>query len=471
MHCIGPGSIGSLLCFHLQPLTPVNLLLRSRQAQHRRSSPTLSIQLEHQNRTRTATGFTYEFLSQQQQQPIESLLVTTKAPHVLESLQRVRHRLSAKSTVVLLHNGLGVLEEVIENCFREPGSRPTFVLAITSHGVHRIDQGTADVIPGSHGRFCHAGVGDIRLGVVLSSTMRTCLDQAITKSSPVTSLDEEDFSQNQSFSHTPQDDNPLLNPLSETKPVLAQHLPDMYSETRSLYHTMSSLLHPSVVAHLNTKWLSLSEFQTSALIKLTTNAVINPISALVETRNESFHRSSPFESLSQQICQEASAVFAAQSGKPLPPHHPLSVSNLRRVVAEIVFATRPNISSMCADIRTLATNRISAPNTLSKLNLARIASSLAPVKPINPQSALEGMPKSINDTSTEVDYINGYICRLGAKHGIETNVNEALLNLIKLKSIVIKSGKALPRLPRVNRKLKINRTSSESNQESSLKQP
>lgn len=454
IHCIGPGSIGSLLCFHLQSVTPVTLLLRSRQAQHRRSDPTLSIQLERHDRTKTATGFSYEFLGKQQQQPIESLIVTTKAPHVIESLQRVRHRLSATSTVLLLHNGLGVVEELIEQCFQEPHSCPTFVLATTSHGVHRIDKGLPGTETNCHGRFCHAGVGDIRLGVLPNTLMKSCLERlTVLDSQPSSNVNEESNQKGE---------NPILNPLSPTKPVLLEHLPDVHTETRSLHHTLSSLLHPTVVEELNTKWLSMGAFQTSALIKLTVNAAINPISALLETRNEALNRESSFDSLSRRVCEEASAVFSAQAGQPFRPHHPLSASNLQRVVADIVLATRNNISSMCADIRTLATNRISPPNTLSKSNLDRIAASQAPVKIPNYQSIINGEEqKSVKETSTEIDYINGYICRLGSRYGVDTHLNQALSDLIKLKAMAIKAGKVLPKLQRVNRRLKISRPSEE----------
>jgi 2-dehydropantoate 2-reductase len=35
---------------------------------------------------------------------------------------------------------------------------------------------------------------------------------------------------------------------------------------------------------------------------------------------------------------------------------------------------------------------------------------------------------------TEIDYLNGYVCRLGVKHGVPTPVNQTLLTLVKLVS-------------------------------------
>ncbi|KAI9617263.1 hypothetical protein H4Q26_013132 [Puccinia striiformis f. sp. tritici PST-130] len=390
------------------------------------------------------------------QHPIESLIVTTKAPHVLDSLKLIRHRLSAHSTVLLLHNGLGVVEELIENCFQEPNSRPTFVLATTSHGVYRLDKGIPvtdtdqeqeqehdHVDEPCHGRFCHAGIGDIRIGVLPNTLMSQSIERFTLHNS-----------QHQQDNHI-ENDNPILNPLSQTKPNLINHLPNIEPETKSLYHTISSILNPIIVQELSTKWLTMAEFQTSALIKLTVNAAINPISGLLETRNEGLYRESSFSSLSRRVCEEASAVFEAQSGggQPFRPHHPLSVDNLQRVVNEIIHATRENISSMCSDLRTLATNRLPPPNTLSKPNLLRIGALQAPLKKTRLDPNHEILQKSLKETATEIDYINGYISRLGSQYLIQTPVNDSLADLVKLKSVNIKRGLILPRLQRVNRRL------------------
>ncbi|MBW0482095.1 hypothetical protein O181_021810 [Austropuccinia psidii MF-1] len=457
IHCVGPGSIGSLLSFHLHPISPVTLLLRRRQPQHRRSSPTLSIQIEREHKTRIATGLEYELLNEQKQQPIDSLLVTTKSPHVLQSLLLLRHRLSSYSTVVLLHNGLGVMEELIDKCFQDPASRPSFLLAITSHGVHRLDRGSADLPTASHGRFCHAGIGDIRFGVLPNESVINCLKRLSaqtsstedpTYSSPSTSL-------NLSYKH-----NPILNPKATTKPNLENHLPYIYPETQSLYDTISCLLEPTIVQNLNTKWVSMADLQTAALIKLAVNAAINPISALLETRNEAFHKNPLFSELSALVCEEASSVFEAQSGQPLRPHHLLSASNLQRVVKDIVWGTGSNISSMCNDMRILSSNHFSPPNTLSKLNISRISNSKPPLKNPDPTTHLQNSELERHD-STEIDYINGYICRLGAQFGIKTNVNETLMNLVKLKAKMIKSAKVLPSLQKPHRKLKIDWSNSD----------
>ncbi|EGG08443.1 uncharacterized protein MELLADRAFT_26951, partial [Melampsora larici-populina 98AG31] len=278
----------------------------------------------------------------QKQQPIESLIVTTKAHQLSKSLKPLLHRISRLSTIVLLHNGLGVIEEVLGSCFPHPESRPSFILANTSHGVLKLDSAT------------------------------TSMPQTLALSS---------------------ESNPLMNPSLSITPTLDHHLPHLKPETHSLHHTLAALLQPEIVEALGTKWLTLPEFQTSALVKLTVNAALNPITALLETRNEALVGERSFERLAKGICHEASTVFALQAKeeKGFPLDHPLAKQNLLRHVRQVMKATGPNISSMCADVRKLANEQ------------------------------------------TEIDYINGYISKLGEKYGVLTPINDTLVQLLKLK--------------------------------------
>ena len=44
---------------------------------------------------------------------------------------------------------------------------------------------------------------------------------------------------------------------------------------------------------------------------------------------------------------------------------------------------------------------------------------------------------ALNGNETEIDYINGYVVRLGEKHGVQTPINSALVALVKLKAQTI----------------------------------
>lgn len=382
-------------------------------------------------------GIEFEFIHAQQQTPIDTLLVTTKAHQLASALQPLLHRLSPSSTLVLLHNGLGVLEEIIERCFPHDHARPSFVLAHTSHGVQKLDSGQPQP---SHGHFLHSGTGDLKLGVLPNETVLDGLRQLSGQDHwyPSTSTPNPDHHWPQAL-HMSSQTNPLLNPSLPITPSLEAHLPHLQHATHTLHHTLAALLRPELVEALGTKWLTLPQFQTSALVKLAVNAALNPLTALLETRNGSLAGEGTFSRMATSVCREASAVFARQTDAPFPLDHPLAEANLLRHVHHVLRATAPNISSMCADMRKLSSGRIPARRKAARRRLKQIA-------------ADEPMPEEQQEVQeTEIEYINGYISRLGLVHGVPTPVNDVLLDLIRLKTSMILTDERLPPLKRPHR--------------------
>ncbi|KAH9811405.1 ketopantoate reductase-like protein [Melampsora americana] len=464
IHCLGPGSIGSLVCFHLRSKSyPINFILRKPQIQHRSSPKALSLQIEKGSLTKSINGIEYEFLQSQKQEPIESLIVTTKAHQLSNSILPLLHRISRFSTIVLLHNGLGVIEEVLERCFPHPESRPSFILANTSHGVLKLDSGYPQTnddaqdqddvgLQPSHGRFCHSGMGDLKLGVLPNQTVLDSLTELGNRghwypSSGDTRFTSVTTSMPQTLALSTES-NPLMNPSLSITPTLDHHLPHLKPETHSLHHTLAALLQPELVEALGTKWLTLPDFQTSALVKLTVNATLNPITALLETRNEALSGEQSFERLAKGICHEASTVFGfqAQREKGFAIDHPLAEVNLLRHVRQVMKATGPNISSMCADVRKLASDRIPA-----KIKQSRLKNKQKQAFQIDGKD--EENKTSEEDEHTEIDYINGYISKLGEKYGVLTPFNDTLVQLVKLKSSVILSDQRLPPMKRVHQRV------------------
>ena len=69
---------------------------------------------------------------------------------------------------------------------------------------------------------------------------------------------------------------------------------------------------------------------------------------------------------------------------------------------------------------------ISVPGDMYDI-VRKLASTMATQYSSTAQDLARGKP-------TEIDYLNGYVCRLGQKHGIPTPANHALLTLVKLLS-------------------------------------
>lgn len=114
-------------------------------------------------------------------------------------------------------------------------------------------------------------------------------------------------------------------------------------------------------------------------LKLAINCVINPLTALHDCPNGDINQPR-FTQISHDILQEIVAVAATQGLS-------LSLSQLSSTVHEVAKATRANSSSMRCDIN--------------------------------------------NNQQTEIDYINGYIHRLGSQQAVVTPVNSHLWQAVK----------------------------------------
>ncbi len=141
---------------------------------------------------------------------------------------------------------------------------------------------------------------------------------------------------------------------------------------------------------------TVSEDVTVALwIKLITNCVYNPLSAIAELSYGPLFEAEGIIDVARNVIDECVAVAKALS-IPIPPE-------IRETVLGLA-ATMPEQSSSTAQ------------------DLAR------------------GKP-------TEIDYLNGYVVRKGAASGVPTPVNHALLTLVKLRETHPKALASLDRPP------------------------
>lgn len=476
------GSIGTLIATNLAqvPASKVRLILRRKDlagalytSQHSKrailtpdepSDPLISLRLERDGLVKRTDGFEVEITQSPEDRlqstlspgdkgvgnkstklpslvrndPIDALIITTKAPQTFPALQPFLPRLTASSTIMLCQNGMGVLEGMLEqywpeeNTSMELGSsdagplanygtgpgRPSFICATTTHGVWRKNA--------SH--FVHAGMGDLKFGVVPNRAVLASIQA--TNPSP--------WGEHRN--------NPLLNPRSLITPTL-DHLP-LTPTTRSLHTTLSTLLQ----TNLFPSWLPLPTLQIVQLQKLAVNASVNALTAVLGVHNGGLVGSKHATRLIDSISRECSSVFAAHLAReagtwkppplpakqyrvdspldsdprstsspsssaptapwPLPPAlpdaHPLSPASLTANTISVVMRTSVNLSSTLQDL--LATSKTS--------------SAYAPTAP----------------TRTEVDYINGYVVALGERYRIDTPITASFGALVKLKEEMLRSG-------------------------------
>ncbi|TFY70548.1 hypothetical protein EVG20_g2458 [Dentipellis fragilis] len=356
-HVLGVGPIGVLISHHLRmALNPKHsvVLIHKEIAQKKRAQKLGNVlTVERGGAEHTVSGFQSEVfnlrrqLSQDQQrhlephdaeaesssipdasapstEEIESLFVTLKAPAVEAAIRQLQPRLRRDSTIVLMHNGMGMYERLVRDIFRNPEHRPHFILASNDHGA----------ILKTYLHAIHTGMGSITFGIVPDPLGR---DFEVGFSSPDAKPSLED----------------IMPPDEES---------ERYSSLRNTVAVLSSM------DGLNTSWKPISHVLTAMKRKLVVNAVINPLTALMGCRNGDIFPTQAALRISSRICSEAAKVFEAdyhQGQSPDAPWEALRVgpndmndfpAALRREALEqevqrVAYNTAGNISSMLGDVQ------------------------------------------------------------------------------------------------------------------------
>jgi 2-dehydropantoate 2-reductase len=237
--------------------------------------------------------------SQESEDTIEHLIVCLKGPTVVSALASLRHRLTSKSSILFIHNGMGVIDEVNEQIFPNPDTRPQYLLGILSHGLTRLEEYKVD----------HAGLGTLSLG--------------------------------------PYPDLSLTNP--STAPLKEDDQSPLVVSPGSRYILRTLLRIPVLGA---------ATFTPSALLclqldKLAVNSIINPLTALFDVRNGNLNYSFPVSRLQRLLLAETSLVLRSLPAlKHLPGINTrFSPGRLETLCVSVAHKTGQNISSMLADMR------------------------------------------------------------------------------------------------------------------------
>jgi 2-dehydropantoate 2-reductase len=261
--------------------------------------------------------------------PIDSLIVTVKAYMTVDVVKALVPRLGPNSTIVLLQNGMGIYERLLDNVFRNPEQRPHFIVAVNDHGAWNKD----------YFHTVHAGVGAITFGIVSDPRGRNF-------ETPVTYTDVPSQEQLQSL------DNIMLPNEGDDSPY------------RSLRNTVAAL---SNLSGLNTAWKPISHVETAMKRKLVVNSVVNPLTALLGCRNGELLETAEARKILNRICFEAAQAFAMQAQEEgsdtdkekrvkvrmgLSRVSPgLTARALEEECVRVIKVTAGNISSMLSDVR------------------------------------------------------------------------------------------------------------------------
>ena len=317
--------------------------------------------------------------------PIDSLIIATKAHAVTWALTALRNHITRDSTIVLLHNGMGVYENVVEKLFPVPADRPNFVFASNTHGLWRKDTMHA----------VHAGVGEIQLGIVPDPLGRD-YEAVLTGS------------RHAAFTDLRLDD---IADLSDEKTMSPRYV--------TLRNTISAL---TSARALGASWRPFHETQIAIQRKLVVNAFVNPVSALLQCRNGKVLASDHGRWVMKRLCEEAQTLYEAD--------FEASVAEQRR--AHEIQAGSERLPPFIAP---------PFPPSLKKFALCAEVERVVEQTKYNYSSMYRDVQLG---NKTEIDYINGYLLRIARKYRINALVNESLFHLINMRSsipLVKKAGR------------------------------
>merc|ERR1712070_396984 len=158
VHIIGLGSIGLLVAHSLRNMQdppPVSLIFHRLELLQQWQRHGQQITVQDGRQLSSKEGFEIS------EEPIDCLLVCTKAAVTVAALKRLRPRLSPESCICFLQNGMGTIEDVNMQCFSDEGNRPQYLQGVITHGTHLPRSGP----DGNPFLVTHAGHGSISLGV------------------------------------------------------------------------------------------------------------------------------------------------------------------------------------------------------------------------------------------------------------------------------------------------------------------
>ncbi|KXX78634.1 putative 2-dehydropantoate 2-reductase [Madurella mycetomatis] len=168
IHILGIGNLGkyvahALMKQHPRSLAPITLLFHRKRLLADWNNGGRVIQCITHGKVDRRGGFKVEVLPDSDVDgtldttPIKNLIVATRSYATTSALDLIKHRLDKESDVIFLQNGMGIVEEVSEQVFPDPRTRPRYWAGVYSTGsIHS----TAPF------HVVHTGRGSLLIGLV-----------------------------------------------------------------------------------------------------------------------------------------------------------------------------------------------------------------------------------------------------------------------------------------------------------------
>jgi 2-dehydropantoate 2-reductase len=245
---------------------------------------------------------------------IYNLICTVKAQVTAKAMVSIRHRVDSRTTIVLMQNGLGQVDELMSKVFTDPSRRPTFLIAIVSHGCYMDGPNTV----------VHAGTGVTSLGIHR--------DQFRHPLPPKTfSTNIADLSPSDRKYYYPTD-------------------ADLYAPSLSSRYLLRTLTRTPALACAPFANLDLLQLQYE---KLSTNALLNALTAIYDVPNGDTLQNPHLSTIQNMLAAEISLILRSLPELASVPGLAarFSAERLKNLYVAVATKTAKNSSSMREDLR------------------------------------------------------------------------------------------------------------------------
>ncbi|CAB4390234.1 unnamed protein product [Rhizophagus irregularis] len=325
---------------------------------------------------------------------ISKLIVTLKSHEFSKYYQRIFHRLSPTSTIVLFTYGLGSYEELMRDYYSfDEASRPNIIIALNSHHAYKKAKF------GSQFKLIHSGFGEIDLGIVPRR-----FDEIKEKELNINSQSLED--NNEDLDEISLPNEKMDNKTEESKTITAATEADDDDNKGSEIEvdTLKSVIRSfSRIPELNARCVKYVNLINRKLENLALNAVIDPLTSIYSIRNGALLFNKVAEQTMRPICEETSIVIRKhREYLGMKPSNRFAPERLIDAVFQICIKTRHYESVMLQDVK--------------------------------------------KNFLTDIDYLNGYIVKLGKFYDIPTPINKFLIDMVKIRHNLQTNPKVLDEL-------------------------
>ncbi|KAF2741536.1 hypothetical protein EJ04DRAFT_454090 [Polyplosphaeria fusca] len=273
---------------------------------------------------------TPDLLEQESNEPIQSLIVSIKAPFVLSALSAVKHRIHPETVILFLQNGMGVVDQVTKEIFPDPETRPHYMVGINSHHLH----------PSPDNAFTsvHARFGTMALGLLPHERVRD-------PSAP--------YLPNEKFKPVYKEEP--LQPVKARNPAT----PDLYTPppqtanftwSQNHRYLLRTLLRTPVFCATA---YSPPDFLQLQLEKLALGSIINPLTVMLDARNGAILYNYSLTRVIRLLLSEISLVIRSLPELQYIPNlaQRFDPGRLETMVVSAAHRSRDNISGVLADVR------------------------------------------------------------------------------------------------------------------------